>query len=393
MQHLEEGTIHAWLDDALDAAESARVERHVAECKTCSEAVAEARGMIAGASRIVSSLDGVPGNVIPRSSGKAPARGWLWRSLRMTPGRAAIAATLLLAVGTMLTVQHAPRDKSVNPVASAAPVAAAAPAIAQEPATTKPSASAPVSGLPSVAMRDAKTTSANAKSKVADTALALAAAPRASDLAVSGAGAPPATPIVATEAAPAKQATKPRAFALSEIVTTTSGAVRKVDSASVDTLSQARAKVLDAARAAVNTNSARQLSEVQNAQVADRRAFAAGAARAIEPVECFRLSSDSAAVGRAGAFLPRQFSLQQTAGAPPQNVVRAVSLDGHIDSAIAGARWERVTPTTTTLYFTRAIGESAPTLTLHFADGRIAGELSTQSGLRNVDVVRSSCRP
>jgi len=61
MQHLEEGTIHAWLDGALPAEESAGVERHVAVCTECASLVAEARGMIAGASRIVSSLDIVPG--------------------------------------------------------------------------------------------------------------------------------------------------------------------------------------------------------------------------------------------------------------------------------------------------------------------------------------------
>ena len=32
MEHLDEGTAHAWLDGALSAEESARVEAHVAEC-------------------------------------------------------------------------------------------------------------------------------------------------------------------------------------------------------------------------------------------------------------------------------------------------------------------------------------------------------------------------
>src|SRR4029078_1183855 len=64
MQHLEEGIIHAWLDGALPAEESAGVERHVAVCTECASLVAEAVGMIAGASRIVSSLDIVPGGVI-----------------------------------------------------------------------------------------------------------------------------------------------------------------------------------------------------------------------------------------------------------------------------------------------------------------------------------------
>lgn len=93
MQHPEEGTIHAWLDGALDAEESAQLGRHVESCEQCSAAVAEARGLIAASSRIVSHLDAVPANVIPAK----PARNksiWLrsaWPS--------AIAATLIIGIG------------------------------------------------------------------------------------------------------------------------------------------------------------------------------------------------------------------------------------------------------------------------------------------------------
>ena len=60
MQHLDEGMIHAWLDGAASADEAARVERHAAECADCAALVAEARGLVAGASRILSALDDVP---------------------------------------------------------------------------------------------------------------------------------------------------------------------------------------------------------------------------------------------------------------------------------------------------------------------------------------------
>jgi hypothetical protein len=60
MQHLDEGMMHAWLDGALSADEAARVERHAAECADCAALVAEARGLVAGASRILSALDDVP---------------------------------------------------------------------------------------------------------------------------------------------------------------------------------------------------------------------------------------------------------------------------------------------------------------------------------------------
>ena len=35
MNHLDEGTIHAWLDGALDATQAREAEAHVAACATC----------------------------------------------------------------------------------------------------------------------------------------------------------------------------------------------------------------------------------------------------------------------------------------------------------------------------------------------------------------------
>jgi len=66
MEHIDEGTIHAWLDGALPASEGARVEAHAATCATCSAAIAEARGLIAASSRILAALDDVPSGVIPK---------------------------------------------------------------------------------------------------------------------------------------------------------------------------------------------------------------------------------------------------------------------------------------------------------------------------------------
>jgi anti-sigma factor RsiW len=68
MRHPDEGEIHAWLDGALDSAQAAELEAHVAACPPCAAAVAEARGLIAGASRILMALDAIPGGVIPAAS-------------------------------------------------------------------------------------------------------------------------------------------------------------------------------------------------------------------------------------------------------------------------------------------------------------------------------------
>jgi hypothetical protein len=152
MQHLDEGTIHAWLDGALDAEEAAGVEQHAAECARCAAAVAEARGLVAGASRILSALDQTPAGVVPQSLGRAAAprrSGSLWHTLRLTPARAAAAAVVVLAAGTALVLRTQPRamfdqgvafavDTSARPRRMAAPV----PASADSLAVTQPSATA-----------------------------------------------------------------------------------------------------------------------------------------------------------------------------------------------------------------------------------------------------------
>src|SRR5690348_8438474 len=117
MQHLDEGTIHAWLDGALDAEEAARVEEHAASCASCAAAVAEARGLVAGTSRILASLDHVPGGVIPKSvmpkSAAAPNRPRaLWNVLHLTPARAAAAALVFAAAGTALVLRYKPNEES-----------------------------------------------------------------------------------------------------------------------------------------------------------------------------------------------------------------------------------------------------------------------------------------
>ena len=112
MQHLDEGLIHAWLDGALSEEEGARIEAHGRECPECAVSIASARGLVAGATRIVSSLDAVRGGVVPeREARPSPARRSLWTRLHLTPARAALAATLLVAVSSLLAVRHDARDQ------------------------------------------------------------------------------------------------------------------------------------------------------------------------------------------------------------------------------------------------------------------------------------------
>lgn len=114
MQHPDEGTIHAWLDGALPPAEAAALEAHVASCAECSAAVAEARGMLAGASRILSALDDVPGGVIPvpapaDATRVAPGRGSAAevRPSRFRAARWQVAAGLMVAIaGSWLVMRN-----------------------------------------------------------------------------------------------------------------------------------------------------------------------------------------------------------------------------------------------------------------------------------------------
>jgi Putative zinc-finger len=97
MQHPDEGTIHSWLDGALSADETARLEAHVKECPQCAAAVAEARGFIAGASRILTALDNAPRGVVPVAAPKKRVDPLVWR----------VAATILVvAAGTLVVVRN-----------------------------------------------------------------------------------------------------------------------------------------------------------------------------------------------------------------------------------------------------------------------------------------------
>ncbi|MGI9044410.1 MAG: anti-sigma factor family protein [Gemmatimonadaceae bacterium] len=97
MQHPDEGTIHAWLDSQMSAEEGAEIEAHAATCAECAASIAEARGLTAASSRIVSSLDIVPGDVIPA---RAPVkRAWYLT----TQFRAAAAVLFVAGVSLVLT--------------------------------------------------------------------------------------------------------------------------------------------------------------------------------------------------------------------------------------------------------------------------------------------------
>lgn len=120
--HVDEGTIHAWLDGELPAEEGAALESHVATCTSCAAAVAEARGLMAASSRILGALDEVPAEVIPRVA-KAPvgaprraARRWWQR-----PQFAAAAGLVVMAVGSTVVFQRSGRTAAIQQASPASP--------------------------------------------------------------------------------------------------------------------------------------------------------------------------------------------------------------------------------------------------------------------------------
>jgi len=160
-EHPDEGTIHAWLDGALDDATAQALASHVAACRECAERVAEARGLIAGASRVVNALDDVPSATGP-AWGQTPAApaattgaSRAWRKLRVTPKRAAIAATILVALGVSLTYRRTVPDTEALRVMRSD--------VATSAARAKQGASSPAPTAPAPPPRDALLDSAVAR--------------------------------------------------------------------------------------------------------------------------------------------------------------------------------------------------------------------------------------
>lgn len=133
MQHPDEGTIHAWIDGQLSADVSAELETHVASCAECAALVAEARGLVAASTRIVSALDSVPAGVVPAA---ARRRSWYAN----TQLRAA-AAVLLVAGASALVIRG---SYSVPPAEDAGRVMATDVAEVRQDSKAMPEASAAI---------------------------------------------------------------------------------------------------------------------------------------------------------------------------------------------------------------------------------------------------------
>ena len=408
MQHPDEGTIHAWLDGALNESESAEIEQHVGECAACAAAVAEARGLIAGASRIAAMLDNVRGGVIPTApANPAPAKTTLWTALRVTPARAALAASLLIAAAGVLTVRHDTATKLVPTPMSPISGGAGEASIGSIPAASPAVPSAPLrSSAPSAAADVAtRTAEPGAKSAVARGGAAPAPAtptPAAEKTATVVAAAPRPARIETVEEQRRSNATNVASAPATTIsAPTASGAAANAAAPAVAETRADRSVPLDSAGRA---KAAARVEQQPAAAAASAPRFnssstlrlesvvATGAFASTEPfVGCYRMNADSTAWPRG---LPNSFSLahagEETGNA--RNVVRLVTPDGRVDSVVAGGSWRQLTPTTASVTF--EIEPARPVLSLQLlANGALQASARVLGRPAPVSVTRMECRP
>jgi anti-sigma factor RsiW len=137
MSHVDDGTLHALVDNELDAAERAQVEAHLASCGDCARRFAEATAMARQVHTLLAALDAPAGAVRverPAPSGAVKRETTVAtpiasrRAPLVTLRRIALAASVLLVAGVsyQLGTRHepAPAAASLDRAAGAAPNAA-----------------------------------------------------------------------------------------------------------------------------------------------------------------------------------------------------------------------------------------------------------------------------
>jgi hypothetical protein len=332
MQHLEEGTIHAWLDGALSAEQAADVERHVRECAECAALVADARGVIAGAARIVSALDDVPGGVIPKAQAPAAPRS-LWRALHLTPLRAALAASLMVAAASLAVVRYAALDERTLQPGSSAKLASS-PAVVAAPAPVAPAAPTSDKNL-ETALRRSRADVAK-QSRPADEPRGLVQAK--SEIPVAATRAKAITLVdsvssrVAGGVAKSIDSTRP----------SSSGDAPRRESQQVvaaapppPSASPGNAGAAGRAMSGVGRDAARLSDAVLTGSFS--LVLTSADDRPLALPGCYQLVRDS--VG-SPTRLPDRFSLESSTEPVRRNIVRALTQDGRRDSVIAGITWQ-----------------------------------------------------
>jgi anti-sigma factor RsiW len=132
MLHVDDGTLHAYLDGELPPVERSRMESHLAECVSCRERLAEERGLVERADRLLA-LAAPPAGHINRPV-PLPRR----RPRFVVPGVWAASITVAFLAGWMLRPGPAFHPTPSEPTQPPAPAATAAAPAARDRAARAP---------------------------------------------------------------------------------------------------------------------------------------------------------------------------------------------------------------------------------------------------------------
>ena len=419
MLHLDDGTVHAWLDGELAPDDAESAARHVAACAECQALVAEARGLMAGASRIVSALDAGPAGVIPPAQRGPISSRRPWSRFAFTPVRMSIAATIIVAVGVTFTARRVADNSAVRGRMIDGPINAATRSAASPSAD---SVSSVVAGRPTGKLKAPASTPspiASANADMSSLKAAASPAPRVSEAPVAQKAALADKPAVTdlqrqvAEAAAAPAASPP--------VARLDSLRAKDEEAKVAVDSLSRAEALERRRTALAAGNASQLRGVATSQ------------RDAEPSsvvvlrECYRLAVDSTdwrGVLPSGFALDLASSTLRTAsgvagagagagggagpGANPKavpqaantalrfsprattNPVHALAANGRLDSRVIGF-WFAVRADTIGVRFASA--DPGKAITVLLTGGGSNARVSSIDRTDSVRVARAPCVP
>jgi len=311
--------------------------------------------------------------VIPKQAAVAPASRSLWRTLRLTPMRAALAASLMVAAATLLTVRHDGADRMDLPTRTAVPAASEAdrpfasaqkaapstrnapspsvpPAVASEARKSEPAAFDVIAKKPSSSLNEAPRNVDARQRSLDSTGAATAQKAAAADVAsaVPAAPAPPAPPVA--KAASSADLAKVSGDSLSRIAPTGGFAPNRLQ------------------------------TSTQFREMGAMR-------RASTVLACYQLTPDSAAVA---ASVPMRFALDQLGGDSTSRVVRAVTPDGHVDSVLTGSRWSQSSTNLLTVRF--ASTDKAQAITVRLVPEGVAANANLDARSRTLTAIRVDCR-
>ncbi len=421
MLHLDEGTVHAWLDGELPPDDAETAARHVATCAECQTLVAEARGLMAGASRIVSALDAGPAGVIPPAQRGQSSRRRPWTRFALTPMRMSIAATIIVAVGVTFTARRVADNSAVRGRMIDSPINAATRSAASPSAD---SGSAMVAGRPTGKLKAPASTPspiASANADMSSLKAAASPAPRVSEAPVAQKAASADKSAVTDLQRQVAEAAAAASPAASPPVARLDSLRAKDEEAKVAVDSLSRAEALERRRTALVAGNASQLRGVATNQ------------RDAEPKsvvvlrECYRLAVDSTdwrGVLPSGFALDFASSTLRTAsgvagagagagggagpGAAPKaaaqptntalqfspratlNPVHALAANGRLDSRVIGF-WFAVRADTIGVRFASA--DPGKAITVLLTGGGSNARVSSSDRTDSVRVARTPCTP